>query len=85
MKTVQPGSKAYLRSRGSCSFAGLGYFMKLCYADPQLKVSKEEFERPENLSKKWIVTLLQKQKLRPFKIQMNSILKDLEAISRYTL
>jgi penicillin-binding protein 1A len=26
------------------------YFMKLCYADPQLKVSKEEFERPENLS-----------------------------------
>jgi penicillin-binding protein 1A len=24
--------------------------MKLCYADPQLKVSKEEFERPENLS-----------------------------------
>jgi hypothetical protein len=36
--------------------------LKLCYADPQLKVSKEEFERPENLSIKWIVTLLQKQK-----------------------
>jgi penicillin-binding protein 1A len=27
-----------------------GYFMKLCYADPELKVSKEEFERPANLS-----------------------------------
>jgi penicillin-binding protein 1A len=51
-------------------FAGL-FTMKLCYADPQLKVSKEEFERPENLSIKWIVTLLQKQKQRPFKIQMN--------------
>lgn len=27
-----------------------GYFMKLCYADPGLKVSKSEFERPANLS-----------------------------------
>lgn len=27
-----------------------GYFMKLCYADPELKVSKEQFERPANLS-----------------------------------
>lgn len=27
-----------------------GYFMKLCYADPALKVSKEAFERPANLS-----------------------------------
>lgn len=27
-----------------------GYFMKLCYADPELKVSKEEFEKPSNLS-----------------------------------
>lgn len=27
-----------------------GYFMKLCYADPALKVSKERFERPANLS-----------------------------------
>ena len=27
-----------------------GYFMKLCYADPALKVSKEGFERPANLS-----------------------------------
>ncbi|MFV8371722.1 penicillin-binding protein 1A [Flavobacterium sp. LB2P74] len=27
-----------------------GYFMKLCYADPALKVSKENFERPANLS-----------------------------------
>ncbi|HRM11643.1 MAG TPA: penicillin-binding transpeptidase domain-containing protein, partial [Flavobacterium sp.] len=27
-----------------------GYFMKLCYADPALKVSKEPFERPTNLS-----------------------------------
>lgn len=26
------------------------YFMKLCYADPELKVSKSEFERPANLS-----------------------------------
>jgi len=26
------------------------YFMKLCYADPELKVSKGEFERPANLS-----------------------------------
>ncbi|MEZ7498513.1 transglycosylase domain-containing protein [Flavobacterium sp. Arc3] len=26
------------------------YFMKLCYADPDLKVSKGEFERPANLS-----------------------------------
>ncbi len=27
-----------------------GYFMKRCYADPDLKVSKEPFERPANLS-----------------------------------
>ncbi|MBC7748855.1 MAG: transglycosylase domain-containing protein [Methylotenera sp.] len=27
-----------------------GYFMKLCYADPALKVSKANFERPANLS-----------------------------------
>ena len=27
-----------------------GYFMKLCYEDPALKVSKESFERPVNLS-----------------------------------
>lgn len=27
-----------------------GYFMKLCYADPALKVSKESFERPANLT-----------------------------------
>lgn len=27
-----------------------GYFMKLCYADPELKVSKSPFERPANLS-----------------------------------
>jgi penicillin-binding protein 1A len=27
-----------------------GYFMKLCYADPALNVSKENFERPANLS-----------------------------------
>ena len=26
------------------------YFMRLCYADPNLKVSKQEFERPANLS-----------------------------------
>ena len=27
-----------------------GYFMKLCYADPELKVSKTAFDRPPNLS-----------------------------------
>jgi penicillin-binding protein 1A len=27
-----------------------GYFMKLCYADAGLKVSKEDFDRPQNLS-----------------------------------
>ncbi|CAM3642925.1 penicillin-binding protein 1A [Flavobacterium chungbukense] len=27
-----------------------GYFMKKCYADPSLQVSKSEFERPANLS-----------------------------------
>ncbi|WP_166921330.1 penicillin-binding protein 1A [Flavobacterium poyangense] len=27
-----------------------GYFMKLCYADPTLQVSKSDFERPANLS-----------------------------------
>jgi penicillin-binding protein 1A len=27
-----------------------GYFMKLCYEDENLKVSKEEFDRPPNLS-----------------------------------
>ena len=27
-----------------------GYFMKLCYADAGLKVSKEDFDRPPNLS-----------------------------------
>ncbi|TRX00341.1 penicillin-binding protein 1A [Flavobacterium gawalongense] len=27
-----------------------GYFMKLCYADPALKVSKAQFDRPANLS-----------------------------------
>jgi hypothetical protein len=62
VKTVQPGSRALLTVRGSCSFAGLGLLMKLCYADPQLKVSKEEFERPENLSIKWIVTLLKSKR-----------------------
>jgi hypothetical protein len=49
--------------------------MKLCYADPQLKVSKEEFERPD-LSIKVDCYSAQKQKiLRPFKIQMNSNFK----------
>ena len=27
-----------------------GYFMKKCYADPDLNISKDEFKRPENLS-----------------------------------
>lgn len=27
-----------------------GYFMKKCYADPELKVSKSDFEKPANLS-----------------------------------
>jgi penicillin-binding protein 1A len=27
-----------------------GYFMKKCYEDPSLQVSKEPFERPANLS-----------------------------------
>ncbi|MBC7643010.1 MAG: transglycosylase domain-containing protein [Flavobacterium sp.] len=27
-----------------------GYFMKKCYADPDLNISKEEFKRPDNLS-----------------------------------
>ncbi|MCW2119293.1 penicillin-binding protein 1A [Flavobacterium sp. 7A] len=27
-----------------------GYFMKLCYNDPELKVSKSDFDRPPNLS-----------------------------------
>lgn len=27
-----------------------GYFMKLCYKDPELKISKAEFEKPANLS-----------------------------------
>jgi penicillin-binding protein 1A len=49
MKTVQPGSKHYLRS-GAVAALPVWATMKLCYADPQLKVSKEEFERPENLS-----------------------------------
>jgi hypothetical protein len=45
MKTVQPGSRALLTVKAAL-LVWL-YFMKLCYADPQLKVSKEEFERPE--------------------------------------
>jgi penicillin-binding protein 1A len=45
--------------------------MKLCYADPQLKVSKEEFERPENLSIKVDCYSAPKAKiLRPFKIDV---------------
>jgi hypothetical protein len=60
MKTVQPGSRALLTVRGSCSFAGLGY-MKLCYADPQLKVSKEEFEKTRSLYKSGF-TLLQSKR-----------------------
>jgi penicillin-binding protein 1A len=28
----------------------IGYFMKLCYADSQLQVSKSDFDRPANLS-----------------------------------
>jgi hypothetical protein len=38
--------------------------MKLCYADPELKVSKEEFERPENLYKSGLLLCLQQKILR---------------------
>jgi hypothetical protein len=56
MKTVQPGSKAYT-VKGLLPLCRFGY-MKLCYADPELKVSKEEFERPANLYKSRTVILL---------------------------
>ncbi len=39
-----------------------GYFMKLCYEDSNLKVSKEDFERPANLSIK--VDCYQPRKVR---------------------
>jgi penicillin-binding protein 1A len=83
-ETVQPGSRALLTVRGSC-IAGLGYFMKLCYADPQLKVSKEEFERPENLSIKSGCYSAPKQKILLFQIQMNSNLRRLSYLDiRYS-
>jgi hypothetical protein len=49
MKIVQPAFKV-LPTRGTAALPVWAYFMKLCYADENLKVSKGEFERPANLS-----------------------------------
>jgi penicillin-binding protein 1A len=50
------------------------YFMKLCYADENLKVSKGEFERPANLSIRvdCYNAPAAKKELTRNKIQMNS-------------
>jgi penicillin-binding protein 1A len=50
MKIVQPDLKVLLRTRATAALPVWAYFMKLCYADENLKVSKGEFERPPNLS-----------------------------------
>jgi hypothetical protein len=42
--------------------------MKLCYADPELKVSKEEFERPANLYKVDCYSVCQEKTLQLFRI-----------------
>jgi penicillin-binding protein 1A len=36
--------------KGATAALLFGYFMKLCYADSQLQVSKSDFDRPANLS-----------------------------------
>jgi penicillin-binding protein 1A len=42
--------KSITYGQGATAALPVCYFMKLCYADPALKVSKEGFERPANLS-----------------------------------
>jgi penicillin-binding protein 1A len=50
MKIVQPAFKVLPTGKGYSYTTVWAYFMKLCYADENLKVSKGEFERPANLS-----------------------------------
>jgi penicillin-binding protein 1A len=47
MKIVQPAK--VLPTGSTAALPVWAYFMKLCYADENLKVSKGEFERPANL------------------------------------
>jgi penicillin-binding protein 1A len=50
MKIVQPAFKVLPTGKATAALPVWAYFMKLCYADENLKVSKGEFERPANLS-----------------------------------
>jgi hypothetical protein len=50
MKIVQPAFKVLPTGGATAALPVWAYFMKLCYADENLKVSKGEFERPANLS-----------------------------------
>jgi penicillin-binding protein 1A len=49
MKIVQP-FQSITYGQATAALPVWAYFMKLCYADENLKVSKGEFERPANLS-----------------------------------
>jgi penicillin-binding protein 1A len=60
-----------INGRATAALPVWAYFMKLCYADENLKVSKGEFERPANLSIR--VDCYNAPKGRPqlYRIQMN--------------
>jgi hypothetical protein len=66
MKIVLP-DLVLLRTRATAALPVWAYFMKLCYADENLKVSKGEFERPPNLSIRVIVTMHPLQKKRHYR------------------
>jgi hypothetical protein len=59
--------KSYLRTRATAALP----FMKLCYADENLKVSKGEFERPPNLLYKNCYNAPAAKKTAYAKIPMN--------------
>jgi penicillin-binding protein 1A len=78
--------KTLLMDKEQQQHCHLGYFMKLCYADSSLKVSKGNFDRPANLSIKVdCYTAPKKVKDRRFKIQMSLNSKNLELTSSTTL
>jgi hypothetical protein len=72
MKIVQPAFKVLPTGKATAALPVWAYFMKLCYADENLKVSKGEFERPANLSIR-VVIMHPLQRTRPqlYRIQMN--------------
>jgi hypothetical protein len=71
------------KEQQACLFS---YFMKLCYADSQLQVSKSDFDRPANLSIKVDCYTAPKVKdTTEVQKQMSLNSKILEATSSTTL